>query len=108
MDSILQDLAEKAIKYAQSSGIQYCDARAEQQEKKSILIENKQIDHVRTNDDKGIGIRIVKNGVWGFCSITNPQSFDQIKDAMDSSIRSVTHNMRNKKNVIEQLIQNIL
>ena len=96
MDLILQNLAEKAVSYAQSSGVQYCDARAEQQEKKAVLIENKQIDHVRTNDDRGIGIRIVKDGVWSFCSITNPQSFDQIKDAIDSSIKSVTSRIKNK------------
>lgn len=101
MDLILQDFAEKAVSYAQSSGVQYCDARAEQQEKKSVLIENRQIDHVRTNDDKGIGVRIIKNGIWVFCSITNPQSFDQVKDAIDISIKSVTYNMKNKKNKID-------
>ncbi len=101
MDSILQNLAEKAVSYAQSSGVQYCDARAEQQERKSVLIENKQIDHVKTNDDMGIGIRIVKDEVWSFCSITNPQSFDQIKNAVDNSIKSVASRIKNKKNKID-------
>ena len=40
MEQELQDLTEKIIKYADKSGVQYCDARAEQQVKKSILIEN--------------------------------------------------------------------
>ena len=101
MDSSLQDLADKAVNYAKKSGVQYCDARAEQQEKKSVLIENNQIDHIRTNNDKGIGIRIVKNGVWSFCSITNPQSFNQIKEAVDNSIRSATYNIKNEKNEID-------
>jgi hypothetical protein len=33
MDQNLQDLADKIIKYADKAGVQYCDARAEQQEK---------------------------------------------------------------------------
>ena len=31
MDKKLQDLADKIIEYAGQSGVQYCDARAEQQ-----------------------------------------------------------------------------
>ena len=96
MDSFLQDLTEKAVRYAQSSGIQYCDARAEQQERKSVMIEDKQIDHVRTNNDRGIGIRIARNGTWGFCSITNPKSSEQIKDAIDNSIKSLTNDVTGK------------
>ncbi len=100
MDSKLQEFADKAVKYASESGIQYCDVRAEQQERKSVLIENDQIEHTRTNEDKGIGIKIAKNGVWSFCSITNPQSFNQIREAIDNSIRSTTYNKKNKINEI--------
>ena len=101
MDSKLQEFADKAVKYASESGIQYCDVRAEQQERKSVLIENDQIDHARTNEDKGIGIKIAKNGVWSFCSITNPQSFNQIKEAIENSIRNTTYNKKNKINEID-------
>ncbi len=34
MEQELQDLTDKIIKYADRSGVQYCDARAEQQVKK--------------------------------------------------------------------------
>jgi len=47
MDSRLQDLADKAIKHAIDSGAEYCDARAEQQERKSLLIENGETEYVR-------------------------------------------------------------
>lgn len=96
MDTRLQDLADKAVSYAVQTGAQYCDARAEQQERKSALIENNLVEYVRTNDDKGIGIRIVKDNVWSFCSITNPESFEQIKDIIDNSIKSV-HNVQKNK-----------
>jgi len=100
MDSSLEDLADKAIRYAIDSGAQYCDARAEQQERKSVLIENGEIEYVRTNNDVGIGIRLVKEGGWSFCSITNPNSVEQIKDAVNDALRNSSHYAKNKKNKI--------
>ena len=99
MDAELQDLADKAIRYAVDSGAQYCDARAEQQERKSVLIENKEIEHIRTNNDRGIGIRLVKKGVWGFCSVTDPESFKQIKEAIDVAMKNAGHSTKNKNNL---------
>ena len=88
MDSKLCDLADKAVRYAQEIGIQYCDVRAEHQRRMSVLLENGETEHARTGDDKGVGIRMIKDNVWNFCSITNPESFGQIKDLMDSSIKN--------------------
>ena len=67
MDSKLQDFADKAVIYAEKSGAKYCDVRAEHQELKSVLLENNETEYVNTNDDKGIGIRIIKDNVWSFC-----------------------------------------
>jgi len=100
MDSSLQDLADKAIRYAIDSGAQYCDARAEHQERKSVLIENREIEYVRNNNDSGIGIRLVKEGTWSFCSITNPNSFEQIKEIVNGALRNSLHYAKNKKNKI--------
>ncbi len=96
MDTRLQDLADRAVKYAEQSGAQYCDVRAEQQEQKSALIEKNSVEYVKINDDRGIGIRIIKDNVWNFCSITNPETFEQIKDAIDNSIKSNKNNKKNK------------
>ncbi len=101
MDSSLQELADKAIRYAIDSGAKYCDARAEQQERKSVLIENGEIEHVRNNHDTGIGIRLVKEGTWSFCSITNPNSFKQIKETVNEALRNSSHYAKNKKNEIK-------
>ena len=100
MDKKLQDLADKIIEYAGQSGVQYCDARAEQQVKKSTLIENNEIEHVRNSEDKGIGVRLIKNGAWSFCSISNPKSFDEIKNILDDTIRNSDYTNSNKKNKI--------
>ena len=95
MDSRLQDFADKAVKYSEKLGIQYCDARAEQQEQKSVLIENNEIEYIRTNDDRGIGIRIIKDGTWRFFSITNPESFEQIKEKIEKSVKDTYNSAKN-------------
>jgi TldD protein len=100
MDQNLQDLADKIIKYVDKAGVQYCDVRAEQQEKKSVLIENEEIEHIRNSEDKGIGVRLIKNGVWSFCSITNPKSFDEIKNILDRTIENSNYKNLEKKNII--------
>ena len=100
MEQNLQDLADKIIKYTEQSGVQYCDVRAEQQIKKSILIENKEIEYIRNSEDKGIGVRLIKNGAWSFCSITNPKSFDEIKNILDKTIKNSDYTNSNKKNKI--------
>ena len=100
MDQNLQDFADKIIKYADKEGVQYCDVRAEQQEKKSALIENGEIEHIRNSEDRGIGIRLIKNGVWSFCSITNPKSFNEIKDILDNTIKNSNYKNLDKKNII--------
>ena len=101
MDSELEDFADKAVKFAMDSGMQYCDARAEHQKTKSILIENKEVEYVKTNKDSGIGIRLVRDGAWGFCSITNPESFDQIKEILNNTIKNSLHNTNTRKNKIK-------
>jgi len=96
MDQELHDLADKSINYAIKSGAKYCDVRAEQQERKSVLLENNETEYVNTNEDKGIGIRILKDNIWSFCSVTNPKSYDQIKDAIDNSFKINNENSKNK------------
>ena len=101
MGSSLYDLADKAIQYATVQGAQYCDARAEKQTRKSLLIENGEIEYVRDKSDEGIGIRILKNGAWGFYAITNPKSFEEIKEAIQGAIKNVSYYSKKKNNPTE-------
>ena len=100
MDSELQDFADKAIRYTTDSKVQYIDVRAEKYEKNSVLIEDNQIEHVKTNTDQGIGIRIAHKGIWRFCSITNPKSFEQIKETIDKTLKNPINYLENKKDRI--------
>lgn len=100
MDTQLEELTEYAIKYASDSGTQYCDVRSEEQERVSVLIENKETEYVRTINDSGIGIRLVKDGTWSFSSITNPKSKEQIKKAINEAVKNSIHYAKNKKESI--------
>ncbi len=95
--SFSQDLADKAISYALSQGVDYCDARAEKQTRVSVLIENGEIEHTREKSDNGVGLRILKNGAWGFFSITNPESYDKIKEAIEKTIKNTKYYSEKKK-----------
>ena len=98
MDQNLQDIADKIIKYLDQKKVQYSDVRADQQVKNSALIENNDIEHIKNNEDKGVGVRLIKNGTWSFCSITNPNSFDEIKNILDNTIKNSDYrNINNKK-----------
>lgn len=100
MDSHLQELAEKTVRYAGNRGTQYCDARAEQYTKRSARVDDGQTEFIKTDRNAGIGIRIIYDGAWGFCSITNPDSFDQVSEYVEGAIRDASHYSRNKKNPV--------
>lgn len=106
MDSCLEDFADKAIQHAVDSGVQYCDARAEYQERKAVLIENGEIEHSRTMHDNGIGIRLIKNGVWSFCSIANPESFNQVREVLYNTIKNTANHGKKKINLSPNACEN--
>jgi len=98
MDPNIQELADKAIQYATAQGAQYCDVRAEKQTTKSLLVENGEIEYVNDRSNEGIGIRILKDGAWGFYAITNPQTFEEVKEAIGQAIKITSHYSQKKNN----------
>ena len=99
MSSVLYEYAEKAVEFAKNHGVQYCDVRAESQIKKSTVIENGLIENTGNSSDEGLGIRFLKNGKWGFCSFTKPESFDMIKNPLEKAISHTSQYSKNKINL---------
>lgn len=87
----LENFAEKAVDIASKSGAQYCDVRAETTTKKGILIENGVIEYPISKEDEGIGIRVLHSGAWGFYSISDPKSIQEIQDAVNEAIKTARH-----------------
>ncbi|MDH3277707.1 MAG: TldD/PmbA family protein [Nitrosopumilus sp.] len=101
MDSNLQDLADQAIRYAEEIGVQYCDIRAETQSRKSILIENAEVENLKITTDQGIGIRLLKNGTWGFCSFNSPRSFEELREPITKTIKNISYYSEKKNNLVK-------
>jgi len=95
--SYLNEFAEKAIEYSASFGCHYADVRAETITKRWIVIENGEIEHSSSKEDRGIGIRVIKNGAWGFISLSNPSTIEDVKVAVREVIKSTQHYSEKKK-----------
>ena len=98
---MLEDFAEKAIEIALHNGSQYCDVRAETIERKGFLLENGEIEHFASASNSGLGIRVLAGGAWGFYSISNPSSIDQIKNATTDAVKSALHYSERKKQKVK-------
>ncbi|HET6516658.1 MAG TPA: TldD/PmbA family protein [Nitrosopumilaceae archaeon] len=96
----IEEFAEKAVSFASENGAQYCDVRAENITKKGVLIENGEIEYPISKEDRGLGIRILHSGAWGFCSISNPHSFEDVKNAVLEAANTAKHySQKNKTKV---------
>ena len=97
----LEDYADKAIEIALQNGSQYCDVRAETIERKGFLLENGEIEHFASANDSGLGIRVLAGGAWGFYSISNPNSIEQIKNVTLDAVKNALHYSARKKHKVK-------
>jgi len=93
----LEDIAEKAVEYALTFGCQYCDVRAENSTKQGFLIENSEVEYSSTKNEQGLGIRVLNEGAWGFFSISNPLSLDDVKQGIKDAAKTALNYSSNKK-----------
>ncbi len=98
---LLEDFADKAVHLALQNGIQYCDVRAETIESNGFLLEDGQIEHFSSRFEAGLGIRILADGAWGFYSVSNPKSVDELKDGVISAIKRALYYAQRKKQKVK-------
>jgi TldD protein len=96
----LEDYAEKAIQIALETGSQYCDVRAESVKTEGFVIENGEVENFISSSDSGLGIRVLVNGAWGFYSVSDPKSFDQIRENIISTVKTAQYYSEYKKQKI--------
>ncbi|MEW5924309.1 MAG: DNA gyrase modulator, partial [Candidatus Zixiibacteriota bacterium] len=61
-----EKLAEMALEQCRSQGVDYADVRVERIEDENISISNGTVEPLEQTISRGIGIRVIKNGAWGF------------------------------------------
>lgn len=93
----LEDYAEKAILIALDAGSQYCDVRAESVKTEGFVIENGEVENFISSRDSGLGIRVLVNGAWGFYSVSEPKSFDGMKQNIVDTIKATKYCSEYKK-----------
>lgn len=82
-----EDLALKAIDHALSLGASYADTRFEVRSDKGLLLENGSIEHFASQQESGIGIRVIVDGAWGFYAFANPKDLQDARVAAERAFR---------------------
>ncbi|MCS7141923.1 MAG: TldD/PmbA family protein [Candidatus Nitrosocaldus sp.] len=87
MSMVDEDLASTAIRHAVALGAGYADVRYEYRESRWLLLEDARVEHVAYSRERGMGIRVLVNGAWGFYAISEPSSRDEVRDGVDKACR---------------------
>jgi TldD protein len=64
----LLELAQQAVEAARKAGAHYADARFVTEETESLSIKNQEMEGIDRALSKGVGVRVLVNGYWGFAA----------------------------------------
>jgi TldD protein len=64
----VRELAERALDAARLAGATYADVRIIHGQVQSLSTKNGQIGSLECQEDEGVGVRVLKDGAWGFAS----------------------------------------
>ena len=67
----MKDLINYALNILSRKNIDYADIRIGRDINESIVLKNKVVEGVEKGESIGFGIRVLKNGAWGFASSHN-------------------------------------
>ncbi len=88
-----QDLADTLIAYAKSQGATYCDVRISRYASQSVHVRDAVVTGVNDSDSFGMGVRVIKDGTWGFCA-TQMVAEEPGKRAVNEAIQMATANSK--------------
>ncbi len=73
-EPIVKDFAQLAVDHLKKAGVQYADARAIAQRRERIDVKDDKLESVADQSTKGIGVRVLEKGTWGFASTSELQN----------------------------------
>jgi TldD protein len=62
------DEARQAVEAARRAGAEYADARAVHESTESLTVRNQEMEGIDRSDSRGLGIRVLVDGRWGFAA----------------------------------------
>ncbi|MEO6939172.1 MAG: TldD/PmbA family protein [Candidatus Kapaibacterium sp.] len=81
-----QELVGKLLAHAKSIGATYCDVRLVRYLSQSVSVREAIVTGISDSESYGIGVRVIKNGTWGFASsnaVTEKAGKNLIQEAVD-------------------------
>jgi TldD protein len=81
----LKDKIKEVIDYLKSK-TDYADVRQQRRSREDIRVKNENVETLSRNDDQGFGIRVIKEGAWGFAS-SSILTQDEMKRVADAAIQ---------------------
>ncbi len=64
----MQGFAEQAVQAALSAGASYADARFVRRQGESVRVKNGSPEALTSGRDRGLGVRVIADGAWGFAA----------------------------------------
>jgi len=82
----MEDLTHKAVEEAMEAGAGYADARFVNQEREEVSVKNGSVEALSSSSSRGIGVRVIADGAWGFASTAN-LDLDSIAGSAQLAVR---------------------
>jgi TldD protein len=70
------DVAKQAVEAARRAGADYADARIGQETTESLTVRNQEMEGIDRADSRGLGIRVLVDGRWGFAATARLEEAD--------------------------------
>jgi TldD protein len=67
------EVARHAVHAARRSGADYADARFVSEESESLTVRNQEMEGIDRSRSRGVGIRVLAGGYWGFAATARPE-----------------------------------
>ncbi|HQO09842.1 MAG TPA: TldD/PmbA family protein [Clostridiales bacterium] len=90
------DHLSTALNHAQSMGAEYADIRIQKTTRETIFLMDLSLKNTSRNVEHGYGIRVMKNGAWGFAH-SNIFSNDEVKKTVEKAVKVAELSAKIKK-----------
>jgi len=67
---VLRDIVDELIKYGLDLGASFVDVRIEEMFESRIVVQDGTVEIFREASSRGVGIRVISEGAWGFSSVS--------------------------------------
>ena len=96
----MEDFITLSLKKAESKGVDFAECRFFGYETEEVMVRNGQIETLKKAKDRGYGIRVLKNGAWGFASTAIVEK-STLEDILNAAIKEAEATSRIIKKPVE-------